>query len=314
MLPNLAALGPRAPAPAPAAPVEAHLPPELARAIARDTQNSHGVLIVKLYWEEPNLTGLYDARMSISLQMDNYERFFLPDWVAPASAAGVAAMCAAANQYLGANAGVRGCRAGLGNCGVVKMMQGSENGWASGVAAEQPLRGSICNFTLAQKNQFRALCEALAVAEEDRNRAFGQGMPYSGPPVAQARAAVLDHVRPLLRGPFEVFARDFLAAAGTPVTGLEPHENVAVKMPRFQGENPPPGRYLAQGVVTYKFPFMFPAPPGSLAYNRLMHQLTSLEFYNAATDGRRDQWERAQLGADEESRASGWSGKRARGR
>lgn len=309
MLPNLAALGPRAPAPAP---VDGHLPPELARAIARDTQNSHGALSVELTWAEPSLTGLHGARMSVSLQMDNYEGLALPDWVAPASAAGVAAMCAAANDYLAANAAVRGCRAGLGNCGVVKMAPGSQNGWASGAAAAQALRGSICNFTLAEKNQFETLCEALAVTEEDRERAFWHGVPYTGPPAAQARAAVLDHIRPLVRGPFEAFAEAFLGTAGTPVTASDPREDVVVQMPRYGGAPASPGRYLEKCLVTYEFPFMFSAPPNSLAYKRLMHQLTALEFYNAATDGRRDQWERAQLGADEESRPSGWSGKRAR--
>lgn len=307
MIPSLTALDPRAPA---RVPVDAHLPPELARVIARNTQNSHGALEVKLTWVEPIVFGLHNAKMSISLEMDSYgDR--LPDWVAPASRAGVEAMCTAANDYRAANAGVKDCRVGPGYCGVVKMAPPSQNGWASGAAAAQSLRGTICNFTPAQKDQFRNLCEALAVLEDNRDHALGRGKPYTGPPVEQARAAVLDHVRPLARGPFEAFAAAFLGAAGQSVTPLAPREKIFLLMPRDWSEDP--GRYVEQCVVTYKFPFMFPAPPGSAAYNRLMRQLAALEFYNEATDGRRDQWKRTLFGREEEERPSDWSDKRSRG-
>jgi len=313
MLPSLTSL--KAPSANPV-PVDAYLERELASLIARQAQSLHGVLSFQVTWRQIYLTGLHIAYVSISLSMETHKGSPPTDWVAPASAAGVAAMCSAGTQFYADNRGqgLDHCRQGRGWCGNVKPL---ERGWASAAEATQtPLNVQLCTFTHQQKVEFEALCEALVDAKENQNQYVARGRPYDQTLVAQKRGAVLSFLKPLVRGPMAAFAKAFVGGA--------PQENVS---PEFESEredfkvsmasygrseeivNPPdqsdlnlpdlsdlnpsdlnlPTRYVDHAHLTYDFPFTLYPSPDSKLLEKVTQLLADIEFYNSATDEERSQ-------------------------
>lgn len=298
MLPSLARL--QAPS-ANSVPIDAYLDRELASLITRLAQSLRGVLSFEVRWRELVLTGLHAAFMTISLNMEPDQGNHPMDWVAPASAAGVAAMCRASRQFYADHRGegLGHCRERRGWCGNLKPL---ESGWASAADATQThLNVQMCTFTHEQKVEFETLCEALAKAEEDRNLDVAQGKPHDRALVAQKRNAVLAFLNPLVRGPIAAFADAFVGSVplGNVSREFESKDfkvSMApygqswgiVNLPDLSDLNLPP-RYVDHAQLNYDFPFTIHPAPDSDLLEQVTTLLTNINFYNSATDGERSQ-------------------------
>jgi hypothetical protein len=290
MLPSLTSL--QAPGANPV-PVDAYLDRELASLIAHQAQSLHGVLSFEVVWRQIFLTGLHLAYVTISLNIETHQESPPTDWVAAASAAGVAAMCNAGRQFYAENRGegLQHCREGRGWCGTVKPL---ERGWASAADATQtPLNVQLCTFTDQQMVEFEALCDALANAEENQNLDVAL--------VTERRNAVLNFLNPLVRGPIAAFANAFVGGApranmsrefepeGFRVSmGSYAFSEEIVNLPDMSDLNLP-SRYVDHAHLTYDFPFTLYPSPDSDALETVTRLLTDIEFYNPVTDGERSQ-------------------------